>query len=81
MPCHPHYLYRFSKINSEIRKGGISGCRKKRSYNGTFFDNHYTRRGELMKFLDTQSNSLPDSVEHAGDIALGFGEWNVSLVF
>ncbi len=30
-------LYRFSKINSEIRKGGISGCRKKRSNCGTFF--------------------------------------------
>jgi len=30
-------LYRFSKISSEIRKAGISGCRKKRSINGTFF--------------------------------------------
>ncbi len=32
-----HHLHRFSKINSEIRKVGISGCRKKRSNNGTFF--------------------------------------------
>ena len=30
-------LRRFSKIHSEIRKGGISGCRKKCSQNGTFF--------------------------------------------
>ena len=30
-------LYRFSKISSEIREAGISGCRKKRSNNGTFF--------------------------------------------
>jgi hypothetical protein len=30
-------LYRFSKISSEIPKVGISGCRKKRSLNGTFF--------------------------------------------
>jgi hypothetical protein len=29
-------LYRFLKISSEIRKAGISGCRKKRSNNGTF---------------------------------------------
>jgi hypothetical protein len=34
-------LYRFSKISSEIRKAGISGCRKKRSKDGTFFDNRY----------------------------------------
>ncbi len=29
-------LNRFSKISSEIRKGGVSGCRKERSNNGTF---------------------------------------------
>ena len=30
-------LYHFSKISSEIRKDGISGCRKNRSSNGTVF--------------------------------------------
>ena len=30
-------IYHFSKISSEIRKDGISGCRKKRSDNGIFF--------------------------------------------
>ena len=30
-------LYRFSKIDSEILKAGINGCRKKRLDNGTFF--------------------------------------------
>jgi hypothetical protein len=31
------FLYRFSKISSEIQKVGISGCIKKRSFTGTFF--------------------------------------------
>jgi hypothetical protein len=49
--CHSLYLlflsflklYRFSKINSEIRKGGISGCRKNVRITEHFFDNHYNR--------------------------------------
>ena len=30
-------LLPLSKISSEILKVGINGCRKKRSFNGTFF--------------------------------------------
>jgi hypothetical protein len=38
---HPGELYRFSKISSEIRKGGISGCRKNLRITERFFDNRY----------------------------------------
>jgi hypothetical protein len=34
-------LYRFSKIHSDRRKDGISGCRKNGPITERFFDKHY----------------------------------------
>jgi len=36
-------LYRFSRKNSEVCKGGISGCRKNVQIMERFFENHYNR--------------------------------------
>ena len=50
-----HLLYRFSKILSEIPKVGISDCRKKRSFIGTFFDERYNNIMDMVGVLSNTS--------------------------
>jgi hypothetical protein len=51
------HLYRFSKINSEKQKDGISGCRKNVRITERFFYNHYnsglykTTQGVIDRFV------------------------------